>query len=197
MGESKPTLGKSRRAGGDGIPEVFCANEQNDELVDLERWRRLSLAALAHEGVRGGCELSVIFVDKVTIAELNEQYLEKSGPTDVLAFPLDGVEVAVSQGPGAITRSPSMSQYDASDGPLLLGDVIVCPSVASEQCSTHAGTYDDEMALLIVHGILHVLGHDHDDEVNSRTMREREREILCQAHWQGEAPPTFRQEHAE
>lgn len=197
MGENKPTLGKLRRSGGDGVPEVFCANEQSDQPVDLERWRLLSLATLAHEGIRGGCELSVMFVDAATIAELNEQYMEKKGPTDVLAFPLDGIEVAVAQGPGAITRSPSMSQYDVSDSPLLLGDVIVCPSVAADQCSSHAGTYDDEIALLLVHGILHVLGYDHDDDANTSAMRAREREILCAAHWKGDAPAAFRQEHDE
>lgn len=197
MVEEKPTLGKPRRSGGDGIPEVFCVNEQADQNVDLARWRELSLAALVHEGVRGGCELSVMFVDKTTIAELNAQYMGKIGPTDVLAFPLDGLDVTVAQGPGAITRSPSMSQYDHSDSPLLLGDVVVCPSVAAEQASSHAGTYDDEMALLLVHGILHVLGYDHDDDDNTAAMRARELEILCEAHWRGDAPAGFRQAHEE
>lgn len=197
MVEQRPTLGRPRRSGGEGIPEVFCVDEQRDHPVDLERWRNLCLAALELEGVRGGCELSVMFVDKTTIAELNAQYMGKIGPTDVLAFPLDGLEVAVAQGPGAITHSPSTSQYDHGDSPLLLGDVVVCPSVAAEQASSHAGTYDDELALLIVHGILHVLGHDHDDDENTTLMRARELSILRDAHWHGEAPHDFRQAHDE
>lgn len=197
MGDERPTLGKPRRSGGDGVPEVFCVNEQADQPVDLARWRELSLAALTHEGVRGGCELSVMFVDKTTIAELNAQYMGKIGPTDVLAFPLDGIDVAVAHGPGAITRSPSMSQYDQSDSPLLLGDVVVCPSVAADQASTHAGNYDDEVALLLVHGILHVLGYDHDDEEGTATMRGRELEILRSAHWKADAPVGFRQAHED
>lgn len=197
MGDERPTLGRERRSGGDGVPEVFCVNEQSDQPVDLARWRDLSLAALAHEGVRGGCELSVMFVDKTTIAELNVQYMGKVGPTDVLAFPLDGLDMAVPHGPGAITHSPSMSQYDQGDSPLLLGDVVVCPSVAADQASSHAGTYDDEVALLLVHGILHVLGYDHDEAVSAAAMRGRELEILTAAHWHGDAPSAFRQVHED
>ena len=55
--------------------------------------------------------------------------------------------------------------------PVLLGDVVVCPAVAAEQAPTHAGTLDDELALLVVHGVLHVLGHDHAEPAEARRMR--------------------------
>ena len=54
---------------------------------------------------------------------------------------------------------------------MLLGDVVVCPAVAAEQAPTHAGTLDDELALLVVHGVLHVLGHDHAEPDETLTMR--------------------------
>jgi probable rRNA maturation factor len=80
---------------------------------------------------------------------------------------------------------------------LLLGDVIVCPAVAQRQFSSHAGTLDDEIALLLVHGVLHVMGHDHMEQDQRETMQRREREILVASHWMGDAPPNFRQDHPE
>jgi probable rRNA maturation factor len=119
----------------------------------------------------------------------------KVGPTDVLAFPLDGVECIEIQGPGAISRGPARPHHDHDDMPTLLGDVFVCPSVALVQAPTHAGSLDDEIALLVVHGILHVLGYDHDEELAKATMQERERFILSQYHWGGPPPLQFQQEH--
>ena len=197
MDDGKPKIASRRRSGGDGVPEIFCVDEQTFGDIDLPRWRLLSLATLTEEGIRGGVELSVIFIDEQAMTDLNEQYMGKTGPTDVLAFPIDSTELMISQGPGAITHSPSQSQYDTSDIPLLLGDVLICPSVAHAQSATHAGTYDDELALLLVHGILHILGHDHDIEVDAEIMRKRELDILQKHHWNGPAPIAFRQEHAK
>ena len=196
VAESKPRIDADRRSGGDGVPEVFCSDEQDDVPIDLHRWRSLALATLAEEGVRGGCELTVYFVDESTIANLNAEHMGKTGPTDVLAFPLDGVEVMESQGPGAITRGPARPHHDHDDMPVLLGDVLVCPSVAQQQAPTHAGNVDDEIALLVVHGTLHVLGYDHDQEDALERMRERELQILTKHHWCGPAPEGFRQEHS-
>ena len=77
--------------------------------------------------------------------------------------------------------------------PLLLGDIVICPEVAVEQAPTHAGTVEDEMALLVVHGVLHILGWDHDTVDKTVAMQAREREILTAHHWNGEVPPTFSQ----
>jgi probable rRNA maturation factor len=77
----------------------------------------------------------------------------------------------------------------------LLGDVVVCPAVALRQAPTHAGTLDDELALLIVHGVLHVLGRDHAEPDEAAEMRARELALLQTHHWSGPAPAGFRQEH--
>ena len=120
-------------------------------------------------------ELTLTFVDLAEIAELNREHMDADGPTDVLSFPLDD---------------------DPSPGvPVLLGDVVVCPAVAAEQAPTHAGSLDDELALLVVHGVLHVLGHDHADIDEATRMRTREREHLERHHWRGPVPGTFRQQH--
>jgi len=194
VGDSaRPRIGGKSKVGGDVDPEVFCSDEQSDVEIDLPRWQSLAEQVLAAEGIRGGTELSVIFVGEVDIAELNETFLGKSGPTDVLSFPIDAAELEITATTGA-TRGPDRSPVDPSDLPLLLGDIVVCPAVAQRQAPTHAGNLDDELALLIVHGILHVLGHDHMERDETAVMRKRELELLEQLHWHGPAPIGFRQE---
>lgn len=197
VSDSRPRIDAPRRAGGDGVPDVFCSDEQNDVEIDVARWRTLAVNALLAEGVRGACELSLYFIDEASIAELNAEHMGKVGPTDVLSFPLDGVEVAEAQGPGALSSGPARPHPDHDDVPTLLGDVLVCPSVARSQAPTHAGNLDDELALLVVHGVLHVLGYDHEIESDTLKMRERELLILSAHHWGGEVPDGFRQEHDE
>jgi probable rRNA maturation factor len=179
--------------GGEGDPEVFCADEQSDVPLDLERWQRLARDVLRAEGVRGGTELSVLFIGRDEIATLNELHMGATGPTDVLAFPLDAALV-VSTSDHGWHRGPDRSPPDPEELPVLLGDVVICPAVAAEQAPSHAGTLDDELALLVVHGVLHVLGHDHREPEGTERMRHRERELLEAWHWGGAAPATFRQE---
>ena len=160
---------------------VVAADEQgatDGVVVDVERWAALASAALEAHGARG--ELTLTFVDRAEIAALNREHLGKDGPTDVLSFPLDAPDAVVPNGV-----------------PVLLGDVVVCPGVAADHAADHAGTLDDELALLVVHGVLHVLGHDHATEGETHAMQTRERELLERHHWGGPTPPGFRQEHAE
>lgn len=197
MGDpSRPRLAGSSRVGGDGEPEVFCADEQDDVPLDLERWQRLALLVLRDQGVRGLAELSLLFVGETEIGELNEQYMGKTGPTDVLAFPLDGHDVTHAVIEAGASRGPDRAPLDPGDMPLLLGDVVLCPAIAQRQAPTHAGTLDDEIALLVVHGILHVLGHDHATDDEAVAMRAIERQMLEAHHWGGSAPTAFRQEQA-
>lgn len=195
MPESRPRIDAVRRSGGPGEPEVWVADEQDEVPVDLDRWRALALSALGALGVRGNCELSVFFVDPTAMAGMNAEHMGKTGATDVLAFPLDGVAVGESQGPGMLSKGPVRAHPDHDDMPLLLGDVLVCPAVARDQAPAHAGTLDDEMALLVVHGILHVLGHDHAEPGERAEMRALELSILEAHHWGGPAPTGFRQAH--
>jgi probable rRNA maturation factor len=159
-----------------GVAAIVVSDEQSDVEVDAERWAELAAAVLESEGRAG--ELTLTFVDRDEIVALNAEHMGKDGATDVLSFPLDSVD-------GTSGGMP---------GPVLLGDVVVCPAVAREAAPTHAGTLDDELALLVVHGILHVLGHDHFEPGETREMRRRERELLEQHHWHGPAPAAFTQE---
>jgi len=159
-------------------PTVVVADERSDTdspevVVDVERWRRLAVDVLADSGAVG--ELTLSFVDSEDIAELNLEHMGKSGPTDVLSFPMDDEPVV--------------------GVPTLLGDVVISPSVAADQFAEHAGTLDDELALLVVHGILHVLGHDHAEPGETALMRTRELDLLERFHWRGPSPSGFRQSH--
>jgi probable rRNA maturation factor len=71
----------------------------------------------------------------------------------------------------------------------LLGDVVICPAVAYRNAPEHAGTYDDELALLVVHGLLHLLGLDHDEPDEAEAMEAKERELLARYHRATESEP--------
>lgn len=138
--------------------DVFVANEQQD--VELDELRIVSLARFVaeEEGIDPQAELSVLLVDRGSMAGLKEKYLSEEGPTDVLAFPMD-VEPAY-------------------DEPYLLGDIVICPDVALEQALDAGWTVTEEIELLLVHGFLHLLGYDHVRPQDAKAMKHRERRIL-------------------
>lgn len=161
---------------------MFTSDEQTAVAVDLDRWQRLALAVLADEGVEGECELSVLFVDEATIADLNGRFMESAGPTDVLSFPIDGEPDPAGRWPDAGGPGPDRDADLDEDLPLLLGDVVICPAVAARNAPNHAGSLEDELALLVVHGILHLLGMDHAEESGRVAMQARERALLAAHH---------------
>jgi probable rRNA maturation factor len=182
------TVGSARpraRFGPDGgEPTVFVADERPGEAgvppspsIELERWSDFAATVLRELGVEGEAELSVIFVDEAHIAALNRRHLGHDGPTDVLAFPIDGSPDLTTSG-----LAPGRANEDPDDQPLLLGDVVVCPVVAERQAPEHAGSLDDELALLVVHGVLHVMGMDHATDDERVAMQARERELLGKLH---------------
>jgi probable rRNA maturation factor len=162
--------------------EVFAADEQADAPVDTLRWMRLAKAVLEAEGIKGDAELSVLFVDERSMSELHERFLGRDGPTDVLAFPMDDDLVPSGRSPDSGGSGPGSSPPEPGEAPLLLGDVVVCPAVAERNAGERAVAYEDEVALLVVHGILHLLGMDHVDDDEARAMERRERELLDRFH---------------
>ena len=163
------------------VPTVFGADEQHEIAVDVPRWVRLAQLVLDEERVieRLGAdtEMSLLFVDPTTIAELNERFLGSTGPTDVLAFPIDDELPPSGRQPDQGGRGPGTSS-DPSDPPMLLGDVVVCPAVASRQAAERSVSAEDELALLVVHGVLHLLDYDHAEPNEGVVMRRREQELL-------------------
>ena len=161
--------------------EVFAADEQSDHPVDTLRWVRLAEAVLQEEELTGDAELSVLFVDEGSIAELNARFLGKDGPTDVLAFPIDEEPVESGRSPDSGGTGPGMPS-EPEDMPVLLGDIVICPAVAFRNAPEHAGTYDDELALLVVHGLLHLMGMDHEEDDEAEEMEAKERDLLARHH---------------
>ncbi|MGA1503687.1 MAG: rRNA maturation RNase YbeY [Ilumatobacteraceae bacterium] len=190
---NRPRSNTPRRAGGDGNVEVFVSDEQADVEVDAQRWQMLASSVLQAEGVRGQAEMALLFVSREVMHEMNRVHMGVDAPTDVLAFPIDLVDNSRATGPTARSATPVLARVDTGDLPLLVGDVVICPLIAREQAPLHAGTLDDELALLITHGVLHVLGYDHDTEANADKMRTRERALLESVHWKGAAPAVFSQ----
>ena len=156
---------------------VFASDEQSTVDVDLARWLRLARLVLAEERAPADAEVSLIFVDEDAITDLNGRFLGGDGPTDVLAFPIDDDLLPSGRRPDTGGRGPGTTT-ESSDVPIVLGDVVVCPTVAARQAPDHAGTVDDELALLVVHGVLHLLNYDHAEERESASMQRRERELL-------------------
>jgi probable rRNA maturation factor len=112
---------------------AVLVSNRQDLPVDEAALVALARATLVGEGLHD-VELSVSFVDEIEISDLHVRYMEEPGPTDVLSFP--------------------------QDDELLLGDVVICPAVAAAQ---NPNDLVAELRLLLVHGILHLLGHDHED----------------------------------
>jgi probable rRNA maturation factor len=113
-------------------------------------------------------ELCIKVVDEATMAELNEQWMEKEGPTDVLAFPMDELR------PGLVNEEPEEG---------VLGDLVLCPAVAARQAKDAGHSVRDEVDLLTVHGILNLLGYDHAEPEEHAEMFGLQGELLTQ--WRG------------
>lgn len=162
--------------------EVFAADEQSAHPVDTLRWVRLARSVLEAEGVKGEAELSLLFVDERAMSDLNGRFAGKDGPTDVLAFPIDEEPAEGGRSPDSGGSGPGWVPVEASELPTLLGDVVICPSVALRNATESDSTYEDELALLTVHGILHLMGMDHVDDEEAEAMEKREQELLDRFH---------------
>lgn len=159
--------------GAEDGPTVAATNRSHVPDIDIEHWARVAVETLVAEHVTGG-HLDLTFIDPVEMAELNHTYMGQDGPTDVLSFPLDG-----DAGPG-VDRAPVSPDLGGAGGgstgspPVLLGDVLICPQVATEQAPEHGGDPGTEFTLLVVHGVLHILGHDHAEPREEAVMVDRE-----------------------
>jgi probable rRNA maturation factor len=158
------------------VPDVFAADEQADLPIDLEASVRLTRAVLTDRGIRGDAEVSLLFVDEATIARLNKTFLDREGPTDVLSFPIEDDLEPVGRFPDSGGIGPGIE--GGTGPPMLLGDIVICPAVAARQAVEHAVGVDDELALLVVHGVLHLLGMDHVESDEAERMEELERTLL-------------------
>lgn len=163
--------------------DIYCVDEQDAHVMDLARWTQLCRAALVEEKVRGLAEVSLIFTDEATIAHLNEEFMGKVGPTDVLSFPIDADDEPTGRVPDAGGTGPG--DDPVPEIPQLVGDIVLCPAVAARNALEHEVSFEDEVALLIVHGVLHLRGWDHVIDSEAEAMEARERDILARHYVAG------------
>lgn len=158
--------------------EVFVADEQSERPVDVARWAALARSVLSAQGVSEAAEMSLLFVGEDAITHLNKKFLGKNGPTDVLAFPMDEDPTQPGRSPDSGGSGPGSTPAEAEEMPNLVGDVVICPEVAWNNAVVRDGSYEDEVALLLVHGVLHLMGMDHLDSDEATVMEAREQELL-------------------
>jgi probable rRNA maturation factor len=146
----------------------------NESGVDVDSALIVSVArhALSAMDVSPAAELCITAVTPEVMAGLHERWMDESGPTDVMAFPMDEL-VEDSRRPDA----PDM-------GPALLGDVVLCPEFARPQARAAGHSLADELHLLTVHGVLHLLGYDHGEPEQEREMFGLQGRLLTE--WQDE-----------
>jgi probable rRNA maturation factor len=140
---------------------ISITSHREPEPLDPSAFERLATFVLEREDAPVSVELSIALVDMDEMGQLNEEYRGKSGPTDVLSFVCDDPCAAV--GP---------------DEPVMLGDVVIAPDVAVAQAAEYGHTVEEELNLLLVHGVLHLLGYDHEDDADAEVMQARERALL-------------------
>ena len=133
-------------------------NNESGVAVGEDALRELAQWVIGQMEVHPLADLSMLLVDEAHMTNLHEKWMEEPGPTDVLAFPMD--EGSVDHGPG---EGPAAE-------PALLGDIVLCPEVAAKQAATAGHSTGDELALLTVHGTLHLLGYDHAEPDEEREM---------------------------
>lgn len=136
--------------------------------VDVEEFARLARFTLRRMRVHPEAELCLKLVDEGTITEFNTRWMGKEGPTDVLSFPMDELR-------------PGRDGEPEVEG--ILGDMLLCPQYAIAQAPQFSRTSEDEMHLLTIHGILHLLGYDHAEPEEEKEMFGLQARLL--AEWQG------------
>ncbi len=141
--------------------------EEQASSADLDLLSRLVGGVLAGEGYGRGCLVDVTLVAEERIAEMNHRHRGNPCPTDVLALPLQSLD----PGDGTLVGSQN-------GPPLHLGDVVIAPDYVSRQAVQEGTGFSEEMGLMVVHGVLHLLGYRHDSDPEAELMEEKERRHL-------------------
>ena len=147
---------------------VDVNNESDYEVNELEISSHATFLIRSLH-INPASELSVMLVDEVSMAALHEKFMDEPGSTDVLSFPMDELRAGTSDKP-------------SEEG--ILGDVVLCPAVAARQGEQAGHSMEVELRLLLTHGVLHLLGHDHEEPDEHKVMFGLQAELLAQ--WEGE-----------
>lgn len=154
---------------------VEVANESG-VVVDEQALIRVARHVLDRMGVSPLAELSLLLVDAPQMEKLHVRWMGEPGPTDVLAFPMDELDLRGSRGVGQGHGAGGDEQEES--GPAVLGDVVLCPEVAERQGLDAGHGTEAELQLLCTHGVLHLLGYDHGDPQEHAEMFSLQAELL-------------------
>ncbi|PFG16157.1 putative rRNA maturation factor [Propionicimonas paludicola] len=139
-------------------------NNESGEAVDTQRLSQLAAFALDALRIHPEAELSIVLVDEDTMSAYHERFMGEPGPTDVLSFPMDEL------------RAPEPDE----EPPLgLLGDIVLCPTVTAAQAASMGRTPEEEADYLLIHGLLHLLGHDHAEPDEKKVMFDLNDKIIA------------------
>lgn len=139
-------------------------NNESGVAVDTERLVQLATFALDALRIHPQAELSILLVDPQTMSAYHEKFMGEPGPTDVLSFPMDEL------------RAPEPDE----EPPLgLLGDIVLCPEVTATQAADSNRTPEEEADYLLIHGLLHLLGHDHAEPAEKKIMFDLNDKIIA------------------
>ncbi|CAL8975248.1 MAG: rRNA maturation RNase YbeY [Actinobacteria bacterium] len=139
-------------------------NNESGVAVDTERLVQLATFALDALRIHPQAELSILLVDPQTMSAYHEKFMGEPGPTDVLSFPMDEL------------RAPEPDE----EPPLgLLGDIVLCPEVTATQAADSNRTPEEEADYLLIHGLLHLLGHDHAEPAEKKVMFDLNDKIIA------------------
>ena len=156
----------------------------NESGIDVSEVELVSVArfVIARMDVNPSAELSMVLLDTAAMADLHMRWMDLPGPTDVMSFPMDELE------PGGRPDAPE-------PGPSMLGDIVLCPEFAAEQAAAAGHTLGHELALLTIHGVLHLLGYDHGEPDEEKEMFALQDRLL--EEWVAEQVEAYEQDRQE
>lgn len=149
---------------------IDIANESGAE-ADEQGLVALATFALSELRIHPQAELSILLVDEATMADYHKRFMDLDGPTDVMSFPMDEL------------RAP---EPDEEPPVGLLGDIVLCPQVTAAQAAENGRSARDEAEYLLIHGLLHLLGHDHAEPDEKVQMFGLNDQLI--AAWQQQRP---------
>lgn len=148
--------------------EIHLSDHQ-DRPVDADALLALATAVLENEDMPPSTEVGIMLVTDDDMAAHNHRFLGRDGPTDVLALPL------AAQG----VKHRESAARTGAEVPYALGDVIIAPGYVGSQARRLGVAYEDEIALMVTHGLLHLIGYDHEADSDAERMESRERQLLA------------------
>ena len=160
---------------------IEVANESGFDVAESEL---ISVArfVIARMDVNPAAELSMVLLDTAAMADMHMRWMDLPGPTDVMSFPMDELE------PGGRPDAPE-------PGPSMLGDIVLCPEFAASQAAAAGHSLAHELALLTVHGVLHLIGYDHGEPDEEKEMFALQDRLL--EEWVADQVETYRQDRQE